>query len=548
MTLRYFYMDPDAVAVELTDRIWTALEWHSSAEEVNAVQSEWVIEDPDSDLLLYPWRRVYVLDDEAPTDHTVIGMGSIADIHIRRSEVYPRTATCRAWHLTITDLNYEPQRWLFEEADSPDRPAETDLERVAWYLGTDEALHLGNNLDYIDTTGGVSLDALDLTTQSPADLLRGAMDQSGRNAFIGYDESKGPPDFDTADNGELFLFYGLPGSDFWTSDLTLSNDPAEIDPSNGIYPLAEDDLDLQLDPTRVNSRLHVAYDGGLVTVQDSTIADVYTRRETTLDASDLTDPTKASSRGTRMLQQGRVPENRVEWGYHCQSDDVNSLLAGQLFTYKATHLGGLEELGAPDYAAGAQVRAMDRTVVEKSQGNYYVSGSAVPTGLVSACDSEYAATASGFYPPLNGEVTDSDAVVYYGSVGDPTPEVPTPGHNGGWPFPAYGTGGSPDYAGDCATAKIVCIVVGSGTIAVETAQYTQPRNLTASLLHRNPGDPNLTIDSVQTGVAGDTFTFDVSTHGGANCVHIVNVAETGDSGCGDKFGFAGATWTSTETP
>jgi hypothetical protein len=417
MTLRYYYMDPDANAVELTDRIWTALEWHSSAEELNAVQSEWVIEDPDSDLLLYPWRRVYVLDDDAPTDHQVIGMGSICDIHIRRSEVYPRTPTCRAWHLIITDLNYEPHRWLFEAADSPDRSAETDLARVAWYLGTDEAALLASGTDCIDASGGVNLDAIDLTTQSPADMLRGAMDQSGRNAFVLYDESKGPPDFDVPEDGELQLFYAHPSSDFWASTLTLSNDPADIDPSNGVYPLAEDDLDLHLDPTRINYRLHVSYDGGLVSVQDASIAATYGRRETTLDAPDLTDATKATARGNRMLQESSVPENRIEWGYHCQSGDVNSLLAGQSFQYRATHLGGLTDLGVPDYttANGVRVRSMDRTVIEKSQGNYYVSGTAVPIPVPEAVTIDCENDLNEPY----GTVTDGGTTIGYGPVANP---------------------------------------------------------------------------------------------------------------------------------
>lgn len=386
MSIRYFYMNPAAEPVELTDRVWTALSWNSSAEELNAVQSEWVIEDPDSDLLLYPWRRVYVLDDDAPEDHTVIGMGFIFDVEIERSEVYLRSPVNRAWRLTITDLNYMPQYPLFDAGDSPDRAIETDLERIAWYLTTAEANHFDTNTDYIDTTGGVSLDALDLTSRNPYEMVRGAMDQSGRNAFVLYDEAVGSPDFETS-AGELALFYGKVESDFWTSDIFLSNDPADIDPDNGVFPLAEDDLALRLDPTRIQWKLHVAYDGGMVAVHDDTIGDVYTRREGTVDAPDLTSSVTAAARGNRMLQAGRNPLSRIQWGYHCHADYVNALMAGQTFQYRATHLTNLEAVGAPSFGdeGGVTLRSMDRTVVEQPNGMYYVSGSAVPVAAPASC-------------------------------------------------------------------------------------------------------------------------------------------------------------------
>jgi hypothetical protein len=386
VSVRYYVGLPGLGTTELTDRIWTALDLNSGAEELSANQWELIVEDPDSDLVIYPWRRLWAMDDAAPVGQQVIGMGSIADIHVRRSEVYHRSATSRAWHLTITDLNYAAHYRLFDAEDDPNRDAETDLERVAWFLGTGSAILFASATDYIDTGGGGSLAALDLLDQNGLDALRGPMDQSGRNAFILYDESKGPPDFDIPENGELQLFYAKPGAEFWASALMLTNQDDEIDPANGIFPLADDDEDAHLDPTRIYWKLKLAYDGGMAEVSDIDIAATYSGRETTVDASDLNTEAQAEARGERMLAEGSTPTLRIQWGYHCRSEHVNALLAGQTFMYRATHLGGLTELGIPDMTAegGVRLRCMDRNVVERAPGVYYVSGSAVPVSPVVA--------------------------------------------------------------------------------------------------------------------------------------------------------------------
>lgn len=552
MAIRYYYMNPSAVAVELTSRIWTALTWHSSAEELNAVQCEWVIEDPASDLLLYPFRRVYVVDDAAPAGHTVIGMGSIIDVHIRRSEVYGRTATSRAWHLTITDLNYNATRFLLDGDDTASRPDETDLARLTWLLATNDvqASGMGDSTAFQDTTGGVALDGYNFITSSPYDVLRGMMDQSGRNAFVLYDESKGPPNFDVAALGELAIWYAHPSSNLWAASVALSNDPADINPATGTFALGEDDLDLHVDPTRIYSRLYGAYDGGLVdTGNDATIAGVYTTRETVVQMSDLKTSAKALVRANRMRAEGGSPATRIQWGYTCGVDYVNGLLAGQSFQYRATHLGGLTDLGIPDYSlfTGIQVRAMVRTVVEKAPGVYYVSGTAVPTGVfTSLCTGgTYPETASGTYAPLNSGTTNASAVFYYTRPGLPNPIVPTPGFVGDLVFPEYGTGGGPDYAGDSGGNLISVMVVGDGTLSITTATYGGvPHNLSASLVHGAVGS---TPDETQNGVTGDTFTFAVSSHGGTQCVHRVDITERAPILSGGKFGFAGATWTQRTT-
>jgi hypothetical protein len=388
MSVRWYYMDPTPTAVELTDRIWTPLDVTSSAEELNAVQSALVVEDPDADLILWAWRRIYAVEDDAPEGQTVIWMGFIAGIEIKRSEVYVRNATARAWHLTLTDLNYLPSYPLFDAGDSPSRSEETDLERVAWYLTTQEALHFADNTDYIDVSGGIEMDEDDLLSKSPYDLLRSAMDVSGRNAFILYDESVGPPDFD-ASEGELALFYATPDATFWTSDIVISNDAADIDPAGGVYPPLEEHNDFTLDPSLIYWKLHAAYDGGTVPVHDDAIATNYTARETTVYLPRIKTEARAEAAAERMLAERSVPAVVIDWGYQCKPEHVNALMAGQSFHRRATHLANLGDLGIPDFSqsAGVLVRAMDRHVIQVGPDTFNVSGTAVPVAEVSTTPS-----------------------------------------------------------------------------------------------------------------------------------------------------------------
>lgn len=160
-------------------------------------------------------------------------------------------------------------------------------------------------------------------------------------------------------------------------------------------------------------------------------------------------------------------------------------------------------------------------------------------------DSCPSSTASVTIDPLNDETTtNAGGNIFYLRGGTGTPEVPTPGWTGGdWHFGSMGAGGSPDFAGDCGGNYLRIVVVGDGTLAIETATYMgSPRGLTATLWHQHVGDVGPTSDDIQTGDTGDTLTFTVSSHGQTECTHWVDLHDDG-AACGGKWGFAGATWT-----
>lgn len=193
------------------------------------------------------------------------------------------------------------------------------------------------------------------------------------------------------------------------------------------------------------------------------------------------------------------------------------------------------------------MRVLTRTLVNTSEDHYLLRLELAvnPAAAASAlCDAgAYPVTAGGYYPPLNSETTDAAAVVYYSRAGLATPEVPTPGFAGDWHFASLGSGGSPDRPVSGSLGNVCrLIVVGDGTLDVDTSDASAGAAGTWTLNHRVPGDPNLTVDDSGAFTVGAALVINVVTHMGTRCVHMIDLSSTGPSGA-DGYSFAGATWT-----
>jgi hypothetical protein len=158
-------------------------------------------------------------------------------------------------------------------------------------------------------------------------------------------------------------------------------------------------------------------------------------------------------------------------------------------------------------------------------------------------------TPAGSYWPLGGSgntPNPSDGVVYYLRGGIFSPIVPTPGHQGSWHFPIYSAGGEGqvDYAGDHVINHLRFVVVGDGTMTIHTEQHMgAERGMIARVWHAAaPGQvPSPFLDATYFAGAGDDFVIPVTTHGGVNCVHWVNVSDNHQN-AGGKWGWSGMDW------
>jgi hypothetical protein len=318
----------------------------------------------------------------------------------------------------------------------------------------------------------------------------------------------------------------------------ITNDLAEQDPENLIF---ESSMDAKLDisPSRVYSGVVVDYDGGWVYVERDTTTEEFRRRDTTMSAPNVKSAATARKRGQRYLRDLATEEHVISVAILVGPEQLNSARAGQRLLVKFSHLG-------PFYREWTWLRAIHRTTRELTPEVYELSFQLTtdnPAGGA-ACPSP---TPAGSYWPLGG-VTEtstanpSDGVVYYLRAGIFSPIEPTPGHIGSWHFPLFGAGGEGtlDGAGTKVSNRLRFIVVGDGTMSIQT-EVIHVNGLIARLYHLDLTAPvHNVLDATYFGDTGDEFVIPISTHGGAHCIHWVDVAD--DYAGAGGWGWSGMTW------
>src|SRR4029079_12503793 len=129
-----------------------------NAEERSVGSWDLQIED-DGVLDLHAQRTFYVLEDDTPDVDNVLWVGQTFDKHSGRGDVH-RTGPGHVYQLNLIDLNTLLERRVIKETDDPDRPEETDVERMQWLEGLG---YIGGPSDYLSTADPVDMDAVNYT-------------------------------------------------------------------------------------------------------------------------------------------------------------------------------------------------------------------------------------------------------------------------------------------------------------------------------------------------------------------------------------------------
>lgn len=520
------------IVTEITERIGLADDdteaWSvtSQADEGSNGTSRILIDDVAGDFLVPFLNNYRVYEDESEADDPYLFAGAFANASVVR-DVY-RTGVSRKWRTDVVDANVLLNNYLFREADDPERPQEDHSDRMTWLLGTSAMTNI-DDTSLVDTSATVTMSETDYTGQTPADVLRDMIRQSGYDMFVYF--------FGVAE--EYGLIYQPADADYLSSDIRISNIIADVAEDENTFYWSLD-AELTIATERIASG--VLARGNMIESFGSSgsTAATYGRRDVVMDEPNVKSQAVLDARVARHLAALSVPEYVPTGSIIVPRSKASQVRAGMRVQFRASHWSGFTE-----WTWGRILRATHTEL--PGNGGYEVRveldvGESTPLSF--PCESEYPPTPSGFYAPMHTDNI-STAVLYYLSPGATFPEVPTPGYDGSWPFADYGAGDNPDFCGDCFDAFTRVMVVGAGTLTVDTATYGASRNLFATLSHRHIGDPDLTYDDEQTGVTGDSFVFNVSTHGGTECIHFVDVGDDG-SLCGNKWGFAGATWVSSE--
>lgn len=190
----------------------------------------------------------------------------------------------RQWRVTVEDLNVLLDDRIVTDAMGGKRPAEDDVTRITWLLGTAAAGPI--TAGTVPASPTVNLDAADYRGKRFRDVIEDAAQKAGKTYFL-Y----------RYDTGTALLFYARPTSATLTSTATISDDPTAVD---NVTTFGAIGVTYTLDPSRVYSRVRVRYKRGSETVNNATTAANYRTRE-------------VYKRWMRVKTAARATEQAQEW-------------------------------------------------------------------------------------------------------------------------------------------------------------------------------------------------------------------------------------------
>lgn len=230
----------------------------------------------------------------------------------------------RQFETGLVDLNTMLIDDIMTGADA-NRPAETDIERVTWLVGTSFLNGMGAN---IGGTNAIDLEAADYRTQQPLSLLTQAAETSGKLFFVYWD---------LAANGPK-LFYDIAPAANFTTPHKISTYLPDGSNSTTHHPV-KDSLSRRMDGGRIYSELLYKYDGGSVTVTNTATASNFKPRKTVVYDNTVKTSAMATRKANRYLANAATEEETIMVSVLVEDEDANAFRAGQLMQIKAPHLG-----------------------------------------------------------------------------------------------------------------------------------------------------------------------------------------------------------------
>jgi len=341
MVQRIWYRDVDAGSfVEISDRV-DKMSWQvqENAEEGSVAMSTITVEDPDMDITFNGHRRFLILEDESEATDNVIWSGFTSDQTVARQAGDTLYPLGRSWSLSLYDQNGIWQRRVMVGADCK-RPAETDIERMTWLLGTNEFAMIDNATDWMATSGGVDMDACDYRGQMGSQVVDDCAQASGRNYFIA--------DIEVGTGREQWAWYQRDGSTDYESPLYLTNDPTEWndwaldDGSSVVWPISMD-TELKRDPGRVYWGVYLPYERGAVYRTRAATAANFAKRDFVAPTKNVKSKTKAIARAVRYLDDVADQDERITTTVELPAGKATMIRAGMRVQFKASHLPGYED-------------------------------------------------------------------------------------------------------------------------------------------------------------------------------------------------------------
>lgn len=249
--------------------------------------------------------------------------------HDRDTERGPnRVAGQRQWGVEVLDLNTLADDYVLTNAETADRPAETDYVRVAWLLTSRFNSVANVGVGYVPNSNTANMDAVDYRGRTARDVLNECSEMAGKNWFIYLDGASTTPK----------LFYDVTSGTNYTSTSKISDVYADVDSSTTWA--VQGPPKVHKSPDDIYSTIHLTYNGGTVSVTNATTASTYRTREIPVLDMSVDTSAKATAKANAFLAACAVERIRVESvTVTLPAANVNDFRAGQRFQLKLDRHG-----------------------------------------------------------------------------------------------------------------------------------------------------------------------------------------------------------------
>ncbi len=172
-------------------------------------------DDPAGSLVVTGWRTFYAAERSGPTGQQRLFTGYVGIRRYMRAQGTSLiTGASRRIECDLVDINAILSFRLFPPSDAnANRGSETDVARLQWLLSTSYLVPTVTNYGFVNTTGGITLDASDYRGQSPMSLVSDCANASGKNYYLYFDEG----------HGGVGIWYDFDYSQNYTCPVRLSN-------------------------------------------------------------------------------------------------------------------------------------------------------------------------------------------------------------------------------------------------------------------------------------------------------------------------------------
>lgn len=312
-------------SVDYTTKIrWDSFSFIESANRGQVGMSGFDIDDATNTIDIPALKLVAADEPRAGQSNKRMFTGFTHDRTTERGPV--KVAGQRQWGVELLDLNTLADDYILTDAESADRPAETDYARVVWLLTTRFNTVAGVASGVVPNSNTANMDATDYRGRRARDVLNECSEMAGKNWFV-YLYTTATP----------LLFYDVTSGSNLTSSARISDVAADVDSS---VTWAASGTKVHRSPDDIYSTVHLRWNEGTVSRTNATTASTYRTREISVSDMSIASSAQAIVKADAFLAASASEKIRVDnVSVVLPAANVNDIRAGQRIEIKLDRHG-----------------------------------------------------------------------------------------------------------------------------------------------------------------------------------------------------------------